>query len=75
VATGWLDDGAASLSQKVVDGGAHVANDKLVTVALDLNSLHGQLALELSDLAVELCPHLCDCLTVTRELDGVAGLG
>jgi hypothetical protein len=75
VATWRLDDRAASLSQEVIDGGAHVANDELVSVALDLDSFHGQLALELSDLAVELSPHLCDCLTVTRELDGVAGLG
>jgi hypothetical protein len=75
VATWRLDDRAASLSQEVVDGGAHVANDELVTVALDLDSLHGQLALELSNLAVELCPHLCDCLTITRELDGVTSLG
>jgi hypothetical protein len=74
VATRWLDDGAASLSQEIVDGGAHVANDELVSVALDLNSLHGQLALELSNLAVELSFHLCDCLTVTRELDRVARL-
>jgi hypothetical protein len=53
----------------------HLTNNELVPVALNLNGLHGQLALELSDLAVELCLHVGNCLTVTRELDRVASLG
>ena len=69
------DDRAASLSQEVVDRRSHVTNNELVPVALNLNVLHGELALKLSNLAVELSPHLCDCLTLTGKLNRVAGLG
>ena len=69
------DDRAASLSQEIVDRRSHVTDNKLVPVALNLNVLHGELALKLSDLAIELGPHLSDCLTVTGKLDRVTSLG
>lgn len=69
------NDGTSGLGEEVMQGATALANDELMPTTLNGHLVHGELATELLDLALNLGAGLVGSVAITGDGDGVGGLG